>query len=140
MVNELDSTVTSYAYTAATGQLKPLQILPTLPSTFTGNSRAAGIAVNRAGTAVYASNRGHDSIALFNVDPATGLLAFVSTEPSQGKTPRFFTLSPDGRLLYALNEDSDSIVVFSVDPTNGQLRPTDQSTPTGSPVCLVFSA
>ena len=140
VVNELDSTVTSYAYTAATGQLKPLQILPTLPSTFTGNSRAAGIAVNRAGTAVYASNRGHDSIALFNVDPATGLLAFVSTEPSQGKTPRFFTLSPDGRLLYALNEDSDSIVVFSVDPTNGQLRPTGQSTPTGSPVCLVFSA
>ncbi|WP_246792782.1 lactonase family protein [Burkholderia perseverans] len=138
-VNELDSTVTTYAWQAASGELVPRQIVSTLPDTFTGNSRAAGIEVDRHGRCVYASNRGADSIALFHVDPDSGRLAFVEAVPSGGRTPRFFTLSPDGRFLYALNEDSDSIVVFSVDAASGRLAPTGLTIAAGSPVCLVFS-
>lgn len=139
VVNELDSTVTTYAYDRATGQLTPLQVLPTLPETFTGNSRAAEIEVDRGGRFVYVSNRGHDSIGVFAVDPRTGLLRFAGADPSLGRTPRFFTTDPSGRFLYALNEDSDTIVAFHVNPNSGRLHPTGFSAHAGSPVCMVFS-
>lgn len=139
VVNELDSTVTTYAYDRATAQLTPLQILSTLPETFTGNSRAAEIEVDHGGRFVYASNRGHDSIAVFAVDPRTGLLRFAGADLAQGRTPRFFTTDPSGRFLYALNEDSDTIVAFHIDPKSGRLHPTGFSARAGSPVCMVFS-
>lgn len=138
VVNELDSTVTSYRYRPETGALEPLQILSTLPPSFTGNSRAAGIMVDREGRTLYASNRGHDSIAVFRIDEADGLLAFAGADPSLGRTPRFFTLSPDGRLLYALNEETDSIITFRVDRSTGGLTATGQSVKAGSPVSMVF--
>lgn len=140
VVNELDSTVTAYRFRPEDGGLEPLQILPTLPSFFTGNSRAAAIAVDRSGRRLYASNRGHDSIAVFRIDAATGLLEFAGADATQGRTPRFFTLSADERFLFALNEDSDSIVGFHVDDATGRLRPTGSTVTTGSPVCMVFSA
>lgn len=139
VINELDSTVTAYRFDAATGDLVALQVLSSLPDTFTGNSRAAEIEVDRQGRFVYASNRGHDSIAVFEIDEATGHLRFVRTEMTGGRTPRFFTTTPDGRLFYALNEDSDTIVAFSVDTASGHLTPTGASVSSGSPVCMVFS-
>jgi 6-phosphogluconolactonase (cycloisomerase 2 family) len=139
VLNELDSTVTAYAYSDRSGALVPKQILSTLPDTFTGNSRASEIQVDAAQNVLYASNRGHDSIAVFHIDPATGLLKFAGAEASQGKTPRFFTLTPNGRFMFVLNEDSDSIVAFAVDTHGGRLKPTGFSVPSGSPVCMVFS-
>lgn len=97
VVNQLDSTVTTYAYNRTSAQLTPLQILPTLPETFTGNSRAAEIEVDCSGRFVFASNRGHDSIAVFAVDPGTGLLHFAGADLSQGRTPRFFARAPPKR-------------------------------------------
>lgn len=140
VVNELDSTVTTYRFNPQNGSLQPLQILPTVPATFTGNSRAAGIAVDRLGRRLYVSNRGDDSIGVFAIDPDSGLPSFLGAEPTLGRTPRFFTLSRDQRFIYALNEDSDTIVVFAVDPDSGRLKPTGFSAQTGSPVCMVFSA
>lgn len=139
VVNELDSTLTTYRFDATTGALEPLHIVPTLPASFTGNSRAAGIAIDAAGASIYTSNRGHDSIAIFRLDRDSGLPQFVDAEPTLGKTPRFFTLSPDGRLLFALNEDSDSIVAFDVD-TDGSLRAPRQVADCGSPVCMIFAS
>ncbi|WP_341772469.1 lactonase family protein [Burkholderia gladioli] len=138
-VNELDSTVTAYDYRADSGELRPRQIVSALPDSYTGNSRAAGIQIDAGGRFLYASNRGSDSIALLRIDPDNGRLAFVEAVSTGGRTPRFFTLSPDGRLLYALNEDSDSIAGFSVDAGSGRLSPTGQLTSTGSPVRMVFS-
>lgn len=140
VVNELDSTVTTYRFDADHGTLEPLHIVSTLPATFTGNSRAAGIEVDGRGRHLYASNRGHDSIAVFSLDPESGLPTFTGTDHTQGRTPRFFTLTPNGRLLYALNEDSDSIVAFSVGTEGGRLTPTGHAARAGSPVCMVFSA
>jgi 6-phosphogluconolactonase len=139
VVNELDSTVTSYSYSASNGALNPSQILSTLPSTFTGNSRASEIEVDAGGRYLYASNRGYDSIAVFSIDQVNGLLSLVSVAPASGKTPRFFKLGPDKRFLYALNEDSDTIVAFKVDSASGKLEPTGFSVSSGSPVCMVFS-
>jgi 6-phosphogluconolactonase (cycloisomerase 2 family) len=139
VVNELDSTVTTYRYTPSNGALTPVQIVSSLPDTYTGNSRASEIEVDPAGRFVYASNRGDDSIAVFRVDPASGHLAFVAAEPTGGRTPRFMTGTPDGRFMYALNEDSDSIVAFAIDAATGRLTPTGFSVASGSPVCMVFS-
>jgi len=138
-VNELDSTVTAYRYDARTGSLSPLQILPTLPSTFTGNSRAAEIMVSPDGRHVYASNRGHDSIAAFRIDGATGLLSWVDAYPAGGRTPRYMTFSPDGLFIFVLNEDSDSIVTMCVNAMTGGLAQTKEPVAVGSPVCMVFS-
>lgn len=139
VVNELDSTVTAYRLDSESGALTPFQVLSALPDTFTGNSRTAGIAIDRTGRCLYVSNRGHDSIALFHIETESGRLGFGGAFDSGGKTPRFFTLSPDGQALYALNEDSDLIVAYSVDPATGSLRPHGSQTPCGSPVCMVFS-
>ncbi|MBA2961049.1 beta-propeller fold lactonase family protein [Ramlibacter sp. MAH-25] len=139
VLNELDSTVTTYAFDADTGALQPLHVLSSLPATFTGNSRAAGIQVGADGRHLYASNRGHDSIAVFELEGATGLPRFVAATPAGGRTPRFFTPSPDGRWLYVLNEDSDTIVRFAVDPVAGTLAPAGTPLRCASATCLVFA-
>lgn len=138
VVNELDSTVTACGW--ADGVLQPRQVVTTLPDSHVGDSRAAGIQVDGPGRHLYASNRGHDSIAVFRIDPATGLLAMVEAAPAQGRTPRFFTLAPGGRHMYVLNEDTDTIVTMAVSQADGRLRPTGGAVACGSPVCMVFSA
>ncbi|GGJ86626.1 lactonase family protein [Pseudomonas matsuisoli] len=138
-VNELDSTVTAYAFDPVKGTLEPQQILSALPASYTGNSRAAGIQIDANGSFLYVSNRGYDSIAVFAVNPQSGLLAFIEATPSQGRTPRFFTLTPNGKYLFALNEDSDSIVAFAVDHALGRLESTGFKISSGSPVCMIFS-
>lgn len=139
-VNELDSTVTAYRFDASTGALAPFQRLSTLPDTFTGNSRASEIEIDAQGRFLYASNRGHDSVAIFSIDSGSGRLNFLGTQPSGGKTPRFFALSPNGRFMFALNEDSDSIATFAVNPATGMLSTTGTEVHSDSPVCMVFGA
>ena len=136
VVNELDNTVLTCRFDAATGALQGLQILSTLPERFVGNSRAAGIEVLRDGRQVLVSNRGADGIAVFDVDPLTGLLHASGGFASGGRTPRFFTSSPDGRLLYVLNEDSRT--ASSAMPRMTPRRPL-ASTHCASPVCMVFA-
>ena len=138
VLNELDSTIATYAFDPERGGLKPLQVITTLPTDFTGNSTTSEVEVAPSGRFVYASNRGHDSLAIFAIDEATGVLAPAGWESTQGKTPRFFGLYPPGTFLYAANQDSDTIVTFRVDQASGKLTPTGQVVKTGSPSCIVF--
>jgi 6-phosphogluconolactonase len=138
VLNELDSTLTTYRFDPEDGGLTPLQVITTLPPTFTGDNTTSEIAVAPSGRFVYASNRGHDSIVIFRADGAAGVLEPVGWEPTQGKTPRFFTLDPAGTFLYAANQDSDTIVAFRVDPRAGTLTPTGQVVSVGSPSTIVF--
>ena len=85
------------------------------------------------------SNRGHDSIVTYSIDPATGRLAPVGWEPTQGHTPRFFTLDPTGGLLYAANLQSHNIVAFRIDLATGKPMPTGLVVETGSPSCIIFA-
>jgi 6-phosphogluconolactonase len=137
--NELGSTVTTFAYDTTTGQLDELEVQSTLPNDFSDVNTTAEIHVAPSGKFVYVSNRGHNSIAIFRVDDATGKLSFVGCEPTQGTQPRNFALSPDGSLLYAANQASDTIVTFRVDHESGALTPTGQIVETGSPVSIVFA-
>ncbi len=140
LVNELDSTVLACTFDARTGVLAGRQWLPTLPDDYTGDSRAAGIQVDAAGRHLYVSNRGHDSLAVFDIARHDGRLSLSQVVGTAGRTPRFFTLDPDGQWLYALNEDSDTIVRLAVDPVSGHLTPKGEPVACGSPVCMVFSA
>lgn len=138
VINELDSTVVALAYDAERGMLKPFQTLPTLPADFTGKSSCAEIEVHPNGKFAYGSNRGHDSLAVYAIDAATGRLTFVEHQPTQGKNPRHFAIDPTGQWLVAENQSSDSMVVFSIAPATGRLTPTGQKLEVGAPVCLKF--
>jgi 6-phosphogluconolactonase (cycloisomerase 2 family) len=138
VVNEQDSTVNTYHWDTGRGTLTPFQRVPTTPNVYVGDNTAAEIAITPSGKFVYASNRGHDSLAIYAVDAKTAELTAVGWESVQGKKPRFFGPDPDWSHLYAANEDSDTIVVFRVDHDSGQLTPTGQVIETGSPSCIVF--
>jgi 6-phosphogluconolactonase (cycloisomerase 2 family) len=137
-INELDSTITTYRYDRARGEITPLQILPTLPSDYTGNNTTAEVWAHPSGHFVFGSNRGHDSIAIYFVDRSSGLLATVGWESTRGRTPRFFGVDPTGTLLSAGNQNSDTIVNFRVNQSSGRLKPIGNPVNFGSPVTIVY--
>ncbi len=138
VINELDSSITTFAYDAEEGKLAPIQTVPTLPPDYAGKSTCADIHILKSGKFLYGSNRGHDSISVFAVDETDGTLTFVEHVPTMGKTPRNFAVSPDGRFLLAANQDSDSIVTFAIDPDKGTLRQTGDIIMVSRPVCIKF--
>ncbi len=140
VVNEQDSTVNVYHWDTTRGELKPFQRVPTLPTSYVGDNMAAEIAILPTGKFLYASNRGHESLVIYAVDPATGTIEPIGWEPVQGKKPRYFCLSPDASHLYAANQDSHTIVEFRVNPESGMLTPTGQVIESGSPTCIVFAS
>ena len=140
LVNELDSTVAVLSYDASTGTLEHVQTVPTLPGGFTPESTCADIHVCPSGAFLYASNRGHDSIVIHRIDPASGRLSCVGHESTRGSTPRSFDIDPSGRFLIVANQDSDSVVTFLIDPHSGRLQPTGDPTEVPTPVCVKCSA
>ena len=139
-VNELDQTVTGFTYDAAAGTLTEIQTLSTIPADVrdrTGFS-CAEIAVHPSGRFLYASNRGHDSIAMYSIDEATGRLTFLGTEPTRTKMPRHFTIAPGGRVLLAAGHGSGTVTVFTIDEATGQLAFTGESVQVPTPVCILF--
>ncbi len=138
VINELDSTVTAYTFDPVTGALQAFQVVSALADSFTANSRGSEIEIDCDGRTLYASNRGEDSIAVFEINVTSGRLKLQQTMACSGKTPRFFCVDPSGRLLFCLNEDSDTIVQFSKGPKSGLLSRTGKTWRTGSPVCMVF--
>ncbi len=138
VAHELGASVGAYRYDAETGGLAGLQVIPSVPDTFTGANTAAEIDMTADGRFVFVSNRGHDSIATFAADAVSGRLSPVAWTPSGGKEPRFMTLDPSGAVLYAANENSDTIVPFRVDAATGRLDRIGDVIQTGSPVCIVF--
>jgi len=138
LINEMGGTLTVLQYDRARATLTEAQTISTLPADFKGKNTCAEVQVHPSGKFVYASNRGHDSIALFKIDPASGKLTFVEHQSTLGKTPRHFALDPSGDWLLAENQESDNVVVFHVDPASGRLSPTGQQIEIGSPVCSLF--
>jgi len=136
VINELSSTVVAFRYEADRGTLVPLQTVSTLPDDFEGESYTSEIAVHPSGRFLYGSNRGHNSIAVFRVDPDTGTLTSLGCEPSQGEWPRNFVIDPTGRFLVAGNRVSGNVVVFRIDGETGRLQPTGHSITAGAPACV----
>ena len=138
VINEMRSEVSVFHYDAATGKLQPLQAISSLPKGFAGHSEAAEIKVHPSGRFLYASNRGHDSIAVFAIDKTNGTLKPIEYISTKGQSPRHFEIAPSGQLLFAANEKSDSIFVFRINPQTGRLTPTGKELEVSQPVCLVF--
>jgi 6-phosphogluconolactonase len=139
VINELSSTVTAFAYDPQAVTLQEIQTISTLPEPVSGNSTAE-VVVHPSGKFLYGSNRGHDSLAIFTIDPATGRLTRAGHQPTGGKTPRNFAIDPSGAYLLAANQGSNSVVVFRIDGATGGLRPTGNQIQVGAPVCIKFLA
>jgi 6-phosphogluconolactonase len=140
VVNELQSTITTFAYDSSHGALEKLATVSTLPKNFSGSNDTAEIKVHPSGKFLFASNRGHNSIALFSINIGTGALTLVDHYPTEGKTPRHFEIDPSGKFLFVANQDTNNIAVFQIDSNNGRLTFTKKTITVPSPVCLKFMA
>jgi 6-phosphogluconolactonase len=138
VISELFSTITTFGYDPGTGILQTLQTVSTLPPGFKKTNAAAEVQVHPSGKFLYGSNRGNDSIAIFSIDPATGLLTPTGYEPTGGKTPRNFSIDPTGAYLLAANQDSGTVVVFKIDLETGGLTPTGHPVAISMPVCVAM--
>ncbi|WP_151734723.1 lactonase family protein ['Paenibacillus yunnanensis' Narsing Rao et al. 2020] len=136
VINELDSTVTSFRYDSETGELKTLATVSTLPEGYSGDNSCAEIAISEDGRFLYGSNRGHDSIVVYAVGPEAEELTPVEYVATRGGHPRHFALLPGGDFLVAANRDGNNLVVFSVDRESGRLTFTGNTAETGKPVCV----
>ena len=136
VLSEVQSTVTAFANDARE-KYRALQTVSALPSGFSGRNDAAEIALHPSGKFIYTSNRGSDTIAVFEVE-AGGLLRLEADVPTGGKEPRHFSIDPSGNYLLAENQLSDSIVTFRIDQKTGALTPTGETLAVPSPVCIQF--
>ena len=133
VIHELNSTVAHYACNGGAVTLR--ETVSTLPADYAGANTAADVHLTPDGRHLYASNRGHDSIAMFRVG-ADGSLTLLGHQPCGGRTPRNFAIDPEGQYLLAANQDSDNIAVFAIGE-DGLLRQTGD-VPFPSPVCIRF--
>ncbi len=138
VINELDSTMSAFKYNELNGTLTMIETVSTLPGDFTGVSYCADVHVSPSGKFLYGSNRGHNSIVVFEIDPRTGKLTPLEHVPTEGNWPRNFTLDPSGQFLLVANQRSENVVVFSIDPATGRLKPTGVNEQIPAPVCLKF--
>jgi 6-phosphogluconolactonase len=138
LINELNSTMTAYRYDAARGALTELQTLSTLPSGFTGRSTCAEVQIAPSGRFLYGSNRGHDSIVVYAIDPRDGALRLQGHESTRGRIPRNFEVSPDGAFLIAANQDTSDLFTFRIDAATGMPAWTGQRAEAGTPICVRF--
>ncbi|WP_411346204.1 lactonase family protein [Paenibacillus sp. WLX1005] len=134
VINELNSTVTSYRYDA--GVLNEVQSIPTLPADYDGFNGCAEIAISEDGRYLYGSNRGHDSIVQYAVNSETGKLTLVQHVSTEGGHPRHFSLLPGGKYALVANRDGNNIVVFAIDSESGKLSYTGKSAEVSKPVCV----
>ena len=138
LINELGSAITAFEYDPDTGALSEFQVIGTLPTGFSGSNTTADIHVHPSGKFVYGSNRGHDSIAIFEVDQRSGRLAAIGHRSTRGRVPRNFGIDPSGNFLLAANQDSDNIVTFHIDQESGRLASTGAEANIPMPVCVRF--
>ena len=136
ILEETGNMVMALKWDERSGTLEEVQRIPTVPASFPGETWTAEIVVHPTGKFLYGSNRGHDSIAVFSIDPDSGRLSTVDYTPTRGSYPRNFNLDPSGKWLIALNRESNNVVTFAVDPRTGRLTPTGQVLELPSPSCL----
>ena len=140
VASELKSTLTTLNFDRDRGVLTLVASQSTLPSGWKGSSYVADVHVDSLGKTVYVSNRGHNSVAVFSVDPRTGVLTLMQVVPTGGDWPRNFSLDPTERWLLVANQNSGSVVVLARDRESGRLTGTRHRLAVPSPACLRFRA
>lgn len=137
VINELDSTVSVFSFTPGSGKMTAVQTVRTLPSGFTGVNYPAEVEVHPTGRFLFCSNRGHNTLAMYQIDKQTGKLRPMGFVPTEGKTPRHFAIDPLGNWTVVANQDSDSVVIFRIDERLENLMFMEK-VDVGSPVCIKF--
>ncbi|MHA6484066.1 lactonase family protein [Paenibacillus sp. strain BS8-2] len=137
VINELDSTVTAFAYDSQSGVLSEIETVSTLPEGFTDENGCAEITISSDGKFVYGSNRGHDSIVVYEVNPHDGSLRAIQHISTEGGHPRHFALTPNGKYMIVANRDGNNLVSYKINQDTGMLHFTGQTSDTSKPVCVV---
>ena len=140
IIHERESSLASYRFDSKTGDMSLIQTVPTVPADFTGMNAPSNIRVHPNGKFVYGCNRGHDSIASFRIDEATGKLTLIEIVPAGGSNCREFNFEPSGKYMFVANMGSNNIVTFAVDPDTGKMTPTGAKIETPKPASLQFVA
>jgi 6-phosphogluconolactonase len=138
LINEMGGTVTVFGWDGGSGRMTTLQTISTLPLDYKGVNTSAEVHLLPSGRFLYASNRGPNDLAIFAVDPGTGLLALKGFESTRGKGPRDFDIDPTGNFLIAANQDSDSVVMYRIDQNTGALTAMGDMLHIPSPICVTF--
>ena len=125
-------------YDSTRGVLEEGPVTTSVPANYTGRVSSAECTVHPSGKFVYESNRGHNSIAAFKVNPDDGSLTLVETFLPGGETPRSFTIDPTGRFLIVMMQRSNSIIPLRIDQDSGKLLPNGDKLSLSRPVCAVF--
>jgi 6-phosphogluconolactonase len=120
------------------GALTPIETISSLPADYKGNNSTAEILIDKAGKFLYISNRGHDTIAVYGIDGATGRLTLVEHAHAGGRTPRNFSIDPTGAYLLTSNQNGENIVVFRLDRKTGRLSPTGVEVTLANPGSVAF--
>ena len=139
VVGELANTVTVLARSEGGAAFRITGSHSTLPAGHLGHSQAAAIQLSASGRLLFVSNRGHDSVAVFRIDPADGSLTLAAVESARGRGPRDLRLSPNGRFLLTACQDEGGVQVFAVDEEAAALTHCHQAA-VPTPVCLAFAA
>ena len=122
VLSELASSVTVFDYDPVRAAFIWQQTISTLPPDFSGTNTTAEIRVHPSGRFLYNTNRGHNSVTIFEIEPETGELEVIGWESTRGEWPRGMNLDPSGSFLYAANQNTDNIAVFRIDPASGKLQ------------------
>jgi 6-phosphogluconolactonase len=137
VLSELASSVTVFDYDPVRAAFIWQQTISTLPPDFTGTNTTAEIRIHPSGRFLYNTNRGHNSVTMFEIEPDTGELEVIGWESTRGEWPRGMNIDPSGTFLYAANQNTDNIAVFRIQLANGRLKfSTLVNTPT--PVDVEF--
>ena len=136
VLNELASSLSVFRH--AEGRLELRSTVSTLPEEFREETTGAALRIHPSGKFVYASNRGHDSLAVFAFDEAQQSLTLIQHVSTGGKIPRDFALDPTATLLIAANQQTNTLVSYRLDADTGRLESTGQTLELGTPVCIAM--
>lgn len=137
VINELNCTLDVLHYDTH-GRFEIVQTVSTLPESFRPGYSTAEVQVHPSGRFVYGSNRGHNTIVGYRVDPTNGKLTLIGHQGESIKTPRNFGIDPTGRWMIVGSQEGDLLVVYEIDQKTGELKATGRTVPVGSPVCVKF--
>ena len=140
VLNELGLTVTAFRYDVERGSLERFQTVVALPESELKNVETLGseIRIHPSGKFVYAAIRGHDVVAVFQINEADGTLTLIEREPVRGSWPRNFGIDPTGTWLLAAGAESDTVAVFQIDQESGRLTFNRQVINVPEPICVEF--
>ncbi len=138
VINELDNTANVIQYNKEKKTFTSIQTISTLPADFQGENYCADIQLHPSGQFLYGSNRGHNSIAMYQVDVQTGKLSFLGTASTKGEYPRNFRIGPKGNFLFVANQNTSNITTYEIDLKTGSLQFTGLDFAIETPVCIEF--